>query len=144
MKGVDYSIINEAIMRYSEWYPDGNDWGDAMFEYHNGDYEQSQCALKYLRENDILIPWGNAGGNRLMLSSIGIDILEQFNGDIIKYLEHKETMKRKAEAEHELEMNVRRSTLKSHIVQKRATLVNVIIGIINVICAIINVWIALR
>lgn len=143
MKEADYQIINEAIKRFSEYYPDGNDWGDAMYEYYNRDYEQCQLVLKFLRDNDILVPWGNAGGNRLMLSNIGINIMNQFNGDIIKYLEHKKTMKRKAEAKHELEMKVHRSTLKSHIVQNRGTLINIIIGVINVICAIINVWIVL-
>lgn len=132
----DYQIINEAIKRFSEYYPDGDDWGDAMYEFHNRDYEQCQFALNFLRDNGILVPWGNAEGNRLMLSNVGINIRKQFNGDIIKYLEHKETMKRKAQAEHELEMKVHRSTLKSHIVQNWG-------AVISVLCALLNIGLVL-
>lgn len=136
MTEISHQIANEAIKRYKEYYPEGNDWGDAMYEYHNMDYEQSQNVLEYLTSNGILVPWKNT--DKLMLSSIGIDIMERFDGDIIKYLEHKKAMKRKAEAEHELEMNVHRSTLRSNRIQFWATIVNIIIGIVNIVCAILN------
>ena len=48
MVEINYQIVNEGIKRFSKYYPDGNDWGDAMYEYHNGDYEQSQLALQFL------------------------------------------------------------------------------------------------
>lgn len=133
---VNYQIVNEAIKRFSEYYPDGDDWGDAMYEYHNRDYEQCQLVLKFLRDNGILIPWGNAGGNRLILSNIGINIMNQFDGDITKYLEYKKAMKQKAQAEHELEMKVHRSTLKSHVVQNWG-------ATISVLCALLNIGIVL-
>lgn len=144
MVEINYQIVNEGIKRFSEYYPDGNDWGDAMYEYHNGDYEHSQLALQFLTENGILVPEGNTESDRLMLSNIGINIIKQFDGNIIKYLEYQNAIKRKAESEHELEIKVHRSTLKSHIVQNWGTFINIIIGIINVVCAIINIWVVLR
>lgn len=109
-----------------------------MYEYHNGDYEQSQLALQFLTENGILVPEGNAENDRLMLSNIGINIMKQFDGNIIKYLEYKKQMKRKVEIEHELEIKVQRSTLKTNRIQMWATYINIIIGIINAIALIVN------
>lgn len=138
MVEINYQIVNEGIKRFSKYYPDGNDWGDAMYEYHNGDYEQSQLALQFLTENGILVPEGNAENDRLMLSNIGINIMKQFDGNIIKYLEHKKQMKRKVEIEHELEIKVQRSTLKTNRIQMWATYINIIIGIINATALIVN------
>ena len=47
-------------------------------------------------------------------------------------------MKRKVEIEHELEIKVQRSTLKTNRIQMWATYINIIIGIINAIALIVN------
>ncbi len=134
---VNYQMVNTAIKRFSEYYPDGNDWGDAMYQEHNCNYEESQLVLGYLMDNGILVPW-RSGSDRLILSNIGINIVNQFDGDIISYLEHKKQMKRKVEIEHELEIKVQRSTLKNNRIQMWATYINIIIGIINAIALIVN------
>lgn len=82
---VNYQIVNEAIKRFCENYPDGGDWGDMMHDYHN----------------------------------------------IELYLEHKEDLLKKVQAEHELEMDVHRSNIKFNKWQKVATTICVICTIIN-------------
>lgn len=136
MNKIDFSVVNEAIRRFYDFYPDGGNWGDTMFDFHNKDYIQSQLALQFLMENKILQPWGDA--DLVILSPIGKQIVEQFDGDVIKYLEYEKERERKAEAEHKLEMDVHRSTLKSNRIQFWATIVNIIVGIVNIVCAILN------
>jgi len=128
---VNYQIVNEAIQRFCENYPDGGDWGDMMYDYHNTKYEENQLARKFLCDNGILIPWGNDG--MLILSNEGVRIIQQFEGKIELYLKYKEGMRKKEQAEHELKIEAHRSNIRFNKWQKVATTICIICTIINLV-----------
>lgn len=84
---IDYDNVDKVINRFYSYLPHGNEYSDSVYDF-KFEYNEQQSILKFLKEQSILIAWGDHG--KLIISPKGEEIATV---GIEKYLEHEKEVK---------------------------------------------------
>lgn len=140
MEKANYQLVNGTIKNLYALLPHGSN-----FEYvtpkelKDDDDNQYYAIEKFITDQKLVEDWGTSG--KIILTKTGVDIVEQYECNVERYLEYKKELERKANEEHELQMEALRSNIKFNKKQTKFAWINMCYLIANVILTIISIYV---